>query len=202
MRQLLLLLALVGCSITDDSVECPEPGKSLPDYNRNDWGRWLDFDGDCQDTRQEVLIYSSEVEVTFEDKNQCRVASGRWTDPLTRVVIVEPSKVDIDHTVPLKEAHLSGGYGWDEGTKSRYFNDLNLYEKSLQATSRSGNRSKGSRGPEDWMPPNEAYRCQYVLDWFWVKKRWGLSMDPREKDTINYYLVLCAEGEIPLLPQG
>jgi len=29
---------------------------SIPDYDRDDWPHWEDFDRDCQHTRQELLI--------------------------------------------------------------------------------------------------------------------------------------------------
>lgn len=84
----------------------------IPTYNRSDWGRWIDADHDCQDTRQEVLIRQSEVPVTFKTDKHCHVVSGKWTDPYTGEVITNASDLDIDHMVPLKEAHDSGGWQW------------------------------------------------------------------------------------------
>ena len=55
--------------------------KVFPEYLRKQWKHWSDADGDCQHTRQEVLIAESEIAVTFTNSDKCKVASGRWTDP-------------------------------------------------------------------------------------------------------------------------
>lgn len=195
---LVLVLTLLGCSTTLVQADCTD---SVPEYDRNDWGRWVDADDDCQDTRQEVLIRDSEVEVTFEDDRQCRVASGRWTDPLTGDVITDPSLVDIDHTVALRDAHESGGYLWSETRKLDFSNNL-ANPAQLRATSRTGNRSKGARGPDEWLPPNETHRCQYIRDWVSIKTNYELVISPGERAVVEYMLATCWRGEIPLLPQG
>ena len=82
----------------------------LPKYDRDDWKHWTDVDGDCQDTRQEVLISESSVAVTFADDRSCRVATGRWTGPYTGEVVEDPATLDVDHMVPLANAHQSGAY--------------------------------------------------------------------------------------------
>ncbi len=46
------------------------------------------------------------------------------------------------------------------------------------------NRSKSDKGPDEWMPPNADYHCQYVEDWQTIKQRWGLDMPVREAEAV------------------
>lgn len=73
------------------NVAARRPG--LPEYDRDDWKHWTDADGDCQDTRQEVLIAESSVPATFTSETSCRVATGRWTGPYTGEVVDDPGKL-------------------------------------------------------------------------------------------------------------
>ena len=163
----------------------------IPTYDRDDWKHWRDDDRDCQDARQEVLIAESEVPVAFEDGRECRVESGRWTDPYTGEVDTEPGNLDIDHLVPLANAHRSGGHAWDEERKRRFANELGD-EAHLVAVGRSANRSKGSDGPEDWNPPDRGYWCQYAIDWVEIKSEWKLTATEDEFEALGEMLSECA----------
>lgn len=176
MKQLHMLLAVViaACST---SPQMP----TVSEYDRASWGRWIDEDGDCQDTRQEVLIRESQVEATLDEKG-CKVLTGRWLCPYTGNVITDPGLLDVDHVVPLKEAHDSGAHSWSAEEKKLYFNYLG--KGHLHAVSRSANRSKGSRAPDEWMPPNQDFRCQYAKDWLKAKYKWELDYDPEEADEL------------------
>ena len=165
---------------------------SLPEYNRRDWRHWRDHDDDCQDARQETLIAESAVPVTFETDRQCRVATGLWTGPYTGTIVEDPRKLDIDHMVPLANAHRSGAWNWERDRKTEYANDLH-YDNHLIATTASANRAKGSDGPDDWRPPDETYWCQYATDWIIIKHDWRLTVTQRELDAVREMLATCDE---------
>jgi len=125
-------------------------------YNRDDWGGWIDEDGDCQDTRAEILIRDSQTKVVFDG---CRVVDGLWDLPYEGGSITNASQIDIDHIIPLKWAHGHGADKWSAAKKRAFANDPD----NLLATSSSANRSKGAKGPDQWMPI--ANKCSYAQRW-------------------------------------
>ena len=161
-------------------------------YDRGDWRHWIDEDGDCQDTRQEVLVEESLDEVTYETDRQCRVETGRWYGAFDGHDLGNTNHVDVDHMVPLKNAHNSGGWAWNPATKEEYANYLENPDHLIAVASRA-NRSKGTRGPEEWKPPDETYWCEYAQDWAEIKERWELTMTEPEADAVAEMLDTCED---------
>lgn len=177
-KTVILLVLLVGCATVK------------PDYNRKDWRHWSDEDGDCQNTRHEVLIAASVVQVTFKTGKQCLVDTGKWLDPFSGKTFTDAKKLDIDHFVPLSNVHHSGGWEWSPERKKLYANDMRSKDH-LIAVEAKLNRQKGARGPEKWVPPNKRYVCEYVKRWVEIKMRWGLSMTEDEAFVISADLGAC-----------
>ena len=170
----------------------------LPDYDRDDWRHWTDEDKDCQNTRHEVLTEESRVPVEYKTDDQCKVEAGEWYGAYTGTVVTDPTKLDIDHLVPLANAHKSGGWAWSAERKRSYANDLDDPGHLIAVTS-GANRSKGAKGPEEWRPSNEAYSCQYALDWIKVKQTWELTSTPAEASALQELLATC-ESPTQLVP--
>ena len=82
---------------------------NLPTYDRVHWKHRTDADGDCdcQDARQEMLVAESRNALSFKTNRKCRVTSSQWLAPYTNTVVTDPGKLDIDHMVPLQNAHRS-----------------------------------------------------------------------------------------------
>ena len=141
-------------STTTLVITVAEVPAGILEYDRGEWRHWTDEDGDCQDTRQEVLVVESLVEVTYEDDRECRVEWGRWWAPHLGHHLENPGHIDVEHHVPLNNAHLSGGWAWDSERKEQHANYLED-PAHLVAISARHNRSKGARGPEEWAPPDK-----------------------------------------------
>jgi len=144
-------------------------------YNRDAWGGWIDEDGDCQNTRAEILIRDSQTDVSLDG---CRVVSGLWNLPYWDGTATQASQMDIDHIIPLKWAHGHGGDKWSKGKKINFANDPD----NLLATSSSANRSKGAKGPDQWMP--EVERCSYAKRWQRLIDKYELLATAQELEVI------------------
>ena len=184
-------------AVTPTIAIAPIP-TGIPAYSRSQWKHWVDADGDCQDARQEALIAESLVSVTFETDRQCRVESGRWYGAFTGTYFEDPGDVDVDHMVPLKNAHNSGGWDWSPAMKEEYANNLGD-DDHLIAVQDNANQSKGARGPDEWMPPDETYWCQYATDWAEIKERWSLTMTEPEAGAVVEMLNTCEDPPVVVL---
>ena len=159
-------------------------------YKRDDWGSgWSDADRNCMNARHEVLKDES-INAAQLSSNRCKVISGRWYAAFTGTWVTDPSSLDIDHFVPIANAHASGGWAWSSVTKRNYYNDLSD-PKHLIAVTASANRSKGSRGPESWKPTDSSYWCVYAHTWATIKTRWELTVSSAELSAITSMLNKC-----------
>jgi hypothetical protein len=153
-------------------------------YDRDLYYHWSDEDSDCQDTRQESLLEWAVDPVVFLDETACRVASSTWEDPYTALIFEEPIYMDVDHMVPLKEAHQSGGWAWDADTRRDYANHLESTDHLIPVQA-SANRQKGARDPAEWLPSNPDFIEEYARLWIEVKLAWDLKADAVELATLQ-----------------
>ena len=142
-------------------------------YDREKFQHWIDADGDCQDTRAEVLIAESREGTT----GGCVVETGEWFSYYDRETWTDVSDVDIDHMVALAEAWGSGAKRWTGASRKRFANDLRD-RRALVAVTDNVNQSKGDRDPAEWMP--EHGQCRYVREWVAIKLRWSLKVNRAE----------------------
>ena len=119
-----------------------------------------------------------------------KIVSGLWFGRYCGHITKDPSTLQIDHMIPLKEVHESGGSEWSSLRRRAYANDLDEAD-TLIAVKGGCNGSKRDRAPADWLPPNRSYWCEYLEDWVRVKRKWNLSVDSEEATAIREGFRVC-----------
>lgn len=146
------------------------------DYDRNAFRHWTRPGDSCLNTRHALLKSQSTSTISKNDTG-CLVTRGRWNDPYTGEVFFDSSQVDVDHLVPLRWAWDNGASSWNDAEREQFAND----ERNLFIVSASANRSKGAKGPGEWLPPNQAFHCQYVTRFVRVLLLYEFPDDIRDR---------------------
>lgn len=165
-------------------------------YKRTEWKHWISYETPCWTTREEVLYRQAEKgSITYLDKDDketkdkskaCSIKSGVWIDPYSKEKVEDPTKLDIDHTGALSWTAKAGGQEWDKQKKQDYANDFD----HLVATTAKENRTKGDKGPSEWMP--ESSKCEYAKVYTHIVKKYKLNLNKADKDTLEKALNSCA----------
>lgn len=157
-------------------------------YRRTDWGDWTQHGGAC-DTREVVLRdQGRNVKQGKECRPVCPAAAAPcWVSPYDGATFGDPTAVQIDHRVPIKEAVRSGARTWDRAQRERFYND----QTNLVAVSAKANTSKGDKDPGRWRPSNRDNWCAYATGYIATKHTYGLTVDPAERDALLSMLATC-----------
>jgi hypothetical protein len=107
-----------------------------------------------------------------------------WECPYTGKVFTNPRRLDVDHIVPLQHAWLHGAAGWDDATREKFANDM----ENLLPVYAGANRSKGARGPDEWVPPSSNFLKDYAVLWIYVKVKYGLEFTDAEYTALGRLL--------------
>ncbi|HKP44304.1 HNH endonuclease family protein [Mycobacterium sp.] len=132
------------------------------------------------DTRDDILDRDL-VDKTYVSISRCpnAVATGTLHDPYTNETIAlvrgkqTGAAVQIDHLVPLAYAWDLGARNWTDEMRIRFAND----PANLLAVEGQANQDKGDKEPAMWMPPNNAFHCQYAVQFANVLRGYGLPVD-------------------------
>jgi hypothetical protein len=106
--------------------------------------------------------------------NGCSIDRGLWHERYTGSDMRSAADLQIDHLVPLRAAYYAGAYRWSAPMRCNYANFIGN-DFHLLAVSGHENMSKGDRGPEEYLPPDENELCHYVSSWMKVKVIWELG---------------------------
>ncbi|BCW78183.1 hypothetical protein NicSoilC5_02020 [Arthrobacter sp. NicSoilC5] len=163
-------------------------------YTRDQFGpAWADVDHNGCDTRNDILARDL-IDKTFKaGTNNCVVASGTLADKYTGTTIHfvrgqdASSKVQIDHVVPLSDAWQKGAQQLSSERREELAND----PLNLMAADGPTNAAKGDSDAATWLPPNKAFRCEYVARQTSVKVKYSLWVTQAEHDSIAEILEGC-----------
>ncbi|MGP6175271.1 GmrSD restriction endonuclease domain-containing protein [Corynebacterium sp. A21] len=169
-------------------------------YEREQFGpAWSDTDHNGCDTRNDILARDLEQETFRPGTHDCIVLSGVLADPFTATEIHflrgqdTSTAVQIDHVVALSDAWQKGAQQLDKETRTLFANDpLNLL-----AVDGPSNSQKGDGDAATWLPPNNAFRCDYVARQIAVKARYHLWVTSAEKDAMARELSTCSGHPLP-----
>ncbi|MET1021885.1 MAG: DUF1524 domain-containing protein, partial [Arthrobacter sp.] len=169
-------------------------------YSRDQFGQaWADVDRNGCDTRNDVLRRDLSSLALQPGTRDCVVLSGILNDPYTATLInflrgsSTSSAVQIDHVVALSDAWQKGAQQLSEAQRLSLAND----PQNLLAVDGPANQQKSDGDAATWLPPNKAYRCDYVARQISVKASYGLWVTPAEHDAMARVLADCPDAAAP-----
>lgn len=183
----------------------PVKGRApLTGYSRDQFGQaWTDDNDDplghngC-DTRNDILQRDLS-DVVFRAGSRCVVASGVLHEPYAGKTIdflrgvKTSSAVQIDHVVALGDAWQKGAQQLSPTQRINLAND----PLELLAVDGPTNEAKGDGDAATWLPPNKAFRCQYVARQVAVSAKYSLWVTSAERDAIARVLAGCPGEPAP-----
>ncbi|WP_353653694.1 HNH endonuclease family protein [Mycobacterium sp. DL99] len=167
------------------------------DYARSRFGEaWSDdvnveFGHNGCNTRDDILRRDL-AQLTVRP-GTCYAASGVLHDPYTGAEIPftrgpdTSGTVQIDHLVSLSDAWYKGARTWDPQRRRDFAND----PRNLIAVAAQPNFDKAFRDAASWLPPNVAFRCEFVARQVEVKTAYQLWVSAKEKDAMAAVLNNC-----------
>jgi hypothetical protein len=163
-------------------------------YTRDEFGpAWADTDRNGCDTRNDILARDLTDETFKQGTNNCVVMTGVLADKYTGTTITftrgqdTSSDVQIDHIVSLSDAWQKGAQQLNADQRKELAND----PLNLMAADGPTNGAKGDKDAATWLPPNKAFRCEYVARQTAVKAKYSLWVTQAEHNAIATTLQGC-----------
>ncbi len=139
----------------------------------------------CSRYRSSDYSYSPSVELKI-------VAElGKIYSPYTGQCFSSIRQTDIEHIVARSEAHDSGLCRADIATRKKFSSDLLNLTLASPALNR---QKKRAHDASRWMPALN--RCWFAHRVLQVRLKYGLSIDPREAESLEQVLSACTTTEI------
>lgn len=140
-------------------------------YNRDDWekpAKKFTLDGE-KVSRVKYDTYTSQYLISKDP--------FVYKDPYTDKEITDIKILDFDHICPLLYLHKYSDLNWTNEQKNKFAQDENVGVSVLNKE----NRSKGAKGPSEWLP--KANQGDYCYTWLLLAKEYGLALRQQDIDT-------------------
>lgn len=144
-------------------------------------------------------ILARDLTEEFVSQPDCIVENGLLNDPYSGKQIrfdrgpETSDDIQIDHVVALSDA-------WQKGAQQlSYEQRVALANDPLELLAVDGglNQAKGDGDAATWLPPNKAYRCEYVARQIAVKKKYSLWITRSEYNAMASILKTCPDQTVP-----
>lgn len=140
-------------------------------YNRDDWekpAKKFTLDGE-KVSRVKYDTYTSQYLISKDP--------FVYKDPYTDKEITDIKILDFDHLIPIFYCDKYGNVGWSKEQKNKFAQDENVGVSVLNKE----NRSKGSKGPSEWLP--KVNQGDYCYSWLLIAHEYGLALRQQDIDT-------------------
>lgn len=140
-------------------------------YNRDDWekpAKKFTLDGE-KVSRVKYDTYTSQYLISKDP--------FVYKDPYTDKEITDIKMLDFDHIIPIFAVQKWGDVNWSKEQKNKFAQDENVGVSVLNKE----NRSKGSKGPSEWLP--KVNQGDYCYSWLLIAHEYGLALRQQDLDT-------------------
>jgi uncharacterized protein DUF1524 len=123
------------------------------------------------------MLRTQLTDVVFKaGTRDCKVLAGTLEDPYTGHVLRysadDANTIHVDYLVSLAPGWDAGAWAWNLNQRIAFANDPD----NLIVVSAEANILAKSDAGLEWLPPNPAYRCTYVIRYLSVSSKYDLPI--------------------------
>lgn len=178
------------------------PRRSPGTYDREaQYGTWSTKSGSadasfCGSTREDIRNRDLKG-VEYSPSDSCEVEHGSLSyDPYSGDSLVFSRQanpdLEVEHFVPAEYHYDMLGHDQTQGQREAFFNDPD----NLALVSASANSAKGSKGPADWLvPDNPGYVCTYIARFSYIAAKYDMPITPADRDALLKNVATCDNSQ-------
>ncbi|SMX97246.1 HNH endonuclease family protein [Brevibacterium aurantiacum] len=162
--------------------------ESLGTYDRPaQYGTWTTrsntaVDSFCGTTREDIRNRDL-TDIRYSPDDKCEIEQGvleydPYTGHTTEFTRQQSPDLEVEHIVPAEYHYDMIGHKQTDQERERFFDD----SENLMLAGAASNSSKGSKGPAEWLvPENSAYICTYIARFSYIADKYHMPVAPTDK---------------------